>query len=465
MKIYDTRLRKKITLLPQDGKCVRMYTCGPTVYNYVHIGNLRTFIFEDLLRRAIKLSGFDVFQVMNLTDVDDKTIKGALEANLSLDAFTKKYKDAFFEDIDTLFIERAEAYPAATDHIEGMIKLIQILIAKKIAYLATDGNVFFHIDAFPEYGSLSHLKRENLQIGASNRVNQDEYDKESVCDFVLWKAYDQERDGNIAWESPWGMGRPGWHIECSAMAMHYLGESFDLHTGAVDNCFPHHENEIAQSEAATGKPFALHWMHSEHLIVEGRKMAKSLGNFYTLRDLKDRGYTGRSIRMLLISTHYRQKLNFTFDALDGAKNSLDRIDAFRIRLKEIKQQDGVSIKARLMAAQERFKEFIQDDLNISGALSVLFDLIREVNAHCDALKLSKRESEDCIRLLNHFDTILGTLQNESYEIPEELIKALEEREKARALKDFKTADSMRAKIIDGGYIIEDSISGPRLKKV
>ena len=298
-KIYNTMSRAKEELVPLDGKHVRMYTCGPTVYNYAHIGNFRAYMFEDLLRRYIKFCGFGVTQVQNLTDVDDKTIRSSIEQGMALKEYTKKYIDAFFDDLAKLNIEPAEHYPAATDYISDMIALIETLMEKGYAYQSDDGSVYYSIDKFEEYGKLAHLDREGMQSGA--RVAQDEYDKDNAADFALWKAYVPE-DGDVAWDSPWGRGRPGWHIECSAMSMNLLGESFDIHTGGVDNIFPHHEDEIAQSEAATGKTYSKYWMHCGYLIVDGKKMSKSLGNFYTLREILDMGYTGLrgSLRTALV---------------------------------------------------------------------------------------------------------------------------------------------------------------------
>ena len=335
LKFYNTALRQKETFVPLEGRHVRMYTCGPTVYNFAHIGNFRTYVFEDLLRRTLKFFGYQVTQVMNLTDVDDKTIKGAIANKVSLDAFTEPFKEAFFEDLKTLRIEPVEHYPAATDYIPEMIAMIEELLQKGIAYAGGDGSIYYAIQKFPRYGCLSHLHLEELQAGASERVANDEYEKDNVADFVLWKSYDPERDGEIYWESPFGPGRPGWHLECSAMAMKILGETIDIHVGGIDNMFPHHENEIAQSEACSGKPFVKLWMHAEHLVVDHKKMSKSLGNFYTLRDLLAKGYTGTQVRYLLLQTHYKTQLNFTFQGLDGAKSALQRLNDFIQRLNEI----------------------------------------------------------------------------------------------------------------------------------
>jgi cysteinyl-tRNA synthetase len=344
IKLYNTESRQKEEIAPLDGRVIRMYTCGPTVYNFAHIGNFRTYVFEDLLRRTIKFFGFPIKQVMNLTDIDDKTIKGAIENKISLDAFTKPFKEAFFEDLKTLGIEKVEHYPEATQYVPEMIAMIQKLLDKGIAYVGHDLSIYFAIAKFPSYGRLSHLQLDTLQAGASNRVSLDEYDKENASDFALWKSYDPERDGEIYWESPFGKGRPGWHIECSAMAIKLLGESIDIHVGGVDNMFPHHENEIAQSEACTCRQFVKHWLHSEHLLVDHKKMSKSLGNFYTLRDLLQKGYTGPQIRYLLMQTHYRTQLNFTLEGLSGAASTLERISDFIRRMEGIrKEKIGVAL--------------------------------------------------------------------------------------------------------------------------
>jgi len=335
LKLYNTASRQKETLVPLYDWHVKLYTCGPTVYHFVHIGNFRTFIFEDLLRRVIKFFGFKLTHVMNLTDVDDKTIKGAIAKGVKLDEFTEPYKKAFFEDLEILHIEKAEFYPAATAYIQEMIGMIQVLLDKDVAYKGGDGSVYFSINKFPHYGCLSHLNLDELKTGASERVVSDEYEKDHAADFVLWKHYEAERDGKIFWESPFGPGRPGWHLECSCMAIELLGETIDIHVGGVDNMFPHHENEIAQSEAYSGKTFAKIWMHAEHLLVDGKKMSKSLGNFYTLRDLLDQGFNGQQIRYLLLQTHYKTQLNFTFQGLEAAKSSLQRLHDFIQRLNEM----------------------------------------------------------------------------------------------------------------------------------
>lgn len=465
LTFFNTLRREKEPFRPEHGNEVRIYTCGPTVYNYAHIGNFRTYVFEDLLRRTLKFFGLKVLQVMNLTDVDDKTIKGALKEGVSLDDFTRRYKEAFFQDIDTLGIERAEHYPAATDYIPQMVEMIQTLIDKGFAYQGGDGSIYYSISHFPQYGCLSHFKLDDLQSGASERVAADEYDKDNAADFVLWKAHDPERDGNIYWESPYGPGRPGWHLECSAMAMGLLGTTLDIHMGGVDNIFPHHENEIAQSEACSNKPFVRFWIHAEHLIVDGKKMSKSLGNFYTLRDLLEKGYSGTEVRYMLLQTHYRTQLNFTMEELRAVRASLQRLNAFVQRMQGVSAPDGSGkVEACLQWAYERFATALADDLNISAALAAVFDMVREVNSLDDAHELSREEAEQVIKVLERFNTVLGVLDFESRQqpIPDEIDAALQERENARKTRDWARADQLRDFIIDSGYVIEDTPTGPRV---
>jgi cysteinyl-tRNA synthetase len=467
LKLYNTESRQLEKIIPLEDRIIRMYTCGPTVYNFAHIGNFRTYVFEDLLRRTLKLFGFKVIQAMNLTDVDDKTIKGALENKVSLSEFTSPYIKAFFEDLQTLNIERVEFYPPATDYIPEMIKIIQGLLEKGIAYQGADGSIYYSVARFPSYGRLSHLHLNELKHGASERIALDEYEKESIADFVLWKIYDPQRDGQIYWESPFGKGRPGWHIECSAMAMKLLGESIDIHVGGVDNIFPHHENEIAQSEAFSCKHFVRYWLHSEHLLVDHKKMSKKLGNFYTLRDLLQKGYTGPQIRYMLLQTHYRTQLNFTFAGLDAAKSTLERLSDFILRLKEISgDQKENTVGPLIRKTLYLFKHALGDDLNISQALSALFDMVREVNTLCNQNKIGKEQATDILYFLDHIDAVLGVLPLASFEprLPKELEEALEKRQKARAEKRWKEADEWRDFILARGYLIEDTLSGARLKK-
>jgi len=461
--IYNTMSRRQEELQPLEPNHVRMYTCGPTVYNYAHIGNFRAYIFEDLLRRYIRFKGYQITQVMNLTDVDDKTIRESRETGLPLKEYTKKYVDAFFEDIKTLRIEKAEYYPAATDHIGNMIAMIMTLMEKGYAYQSDDGSVYFSITKFEEYGKLAHLDKSGLQAGA--RCDQDEYDKEDLGDFALWKAW-TEADGDVAWPSPWGKGRPGWHIECSAMSIKYLGESFDIHTGGIDNIFPHHEDEIAQSEAATGKPFSKYWMHCAHLVVEGRKMSKSLGNFYTLRDLLDKGYTGREIRYVLIASHYRKALDFSFSALDAARAALSRIDEFVARVKECAPENTTSTPLPEWAGMARtaFIESLDDDLNISGAIAAIFDLIRTGHKAMDNHELSEGEAEAILMLMSEFDQVLVFLEAPDDEADPEVIAMMDLRLKAREQKNWTEADRLRDEILARGWIIKDTPEGQKLKR-
>lgn len=472
LKVYNTESRQKEVVQPLKDNHIRMYTCGPTVYNYAHIGNFRTYVFEDLLRRTIKYFGMEITQVMNLTDVDDKTIKGAIQNNVTLDEFTKTFKDAFFEDLKTLNIEPVEHYPAATDYIKEMIVMIEGLIAEGVAYQGGDGSIYFAINKFPRYGCLSHIHLDELQTGASKRVNADEYEKDHVADFVLWKSYDASRDGKIFWESPFGPGRPGWHLECSAMAMNILGDEIDIHVGGIDNMFPHHENEIAQSEAYSHKRFSKLWMHSEHLVVDGKKMSKSLGNFFSLRDLLNKGFTGREVRYMLLQAHYKTQLNFTFTGLSSVSQTLRRLDDFVNRLLTLKnlkipnEYKANNLKIILDKAKEEFKAGLADDLNIAVSLATLFDLMREVNTLYDKEMLSTNDALLIIDLLKDFDTVLGIFSFEPQEevIPVELQEALEKRIQARKDKDFKLSDILRDQIAKAGYIIEDTAHGPRLKK-
>lgn len=466
VKLFNTASRQKEAVVPLEEGHVRIYTCGPTVYHYAHIGNFRTYIFEDLLRRTLKFFGFRVTQVMNITDVDDKTIRGAIAKGVSLDAFTKPYKEAFFEDLDHLKIQRAEKYPEATAYIPDMIKMIEQLIEKGVAYKSSDGSVYFAISKFPHYGCLSHLKMDELEAGASDRVSSDEYDKESVSDFVLWKGLDKARDGDIYWESPFGPGRPGWHLECSAMAMKLLGETLDIHCGGVDNMFPHHENEIAQSEACSGKTFSKLWLHSEHLIVDGKKMSKSLGNFYTLRDLLDKDFSGNEVRYLLLQTHYKTQLNFTLEGLKGARTAIGRLNDFAHRMKIQKGEGQGLVEPILEKTFDAFATALADDLNISAALGALFDMVREINTLCDENKVSEDEASQVIDLLHRFNEVLDVLTFESKEeIPEELLQALQQRIEARKAKEWSKADELRDFISSKGYVIEDTPAGSMLKKV
>jgi cysteinyl-tRNA synthetase len=463
MNIHNTLTQQLEEVVPLEGKTLRLYTCGPTVYNYAHIGNFRAYIFEDLLRRCIKYSGFEVVQVMNLTDVDDKTIAGAIKAGVSLDAFTRPYKTAFFDDLKVLNIEPAEHYPAATDHVPEMIAMIRTLLDKGHAYQSDEGSIYFSVSSFPGYGKLAHLDMAGLRPGA--RVHQDEYEKENVADFALWKAWD-EKDGEVAWDSPWGRGRPGWHIECSAMATKYLGESFDMHTGGVDNIFPHHEDEIAQSEGASGKPYVRYWLHCAHLVVDGRKMSKSLGNFYTLRDVISRGFSGREVRYVLMAGHYRQALNFSFDALTAARSALQRLDEFQDRLKPVAADDpgGRDLPDWASIMKARFEAGLADDLNISESLGALFDLVHAGNRAMDAHTLTPAQAATVLQLWGEFDRVLGFLVKPAETIPQDALDLLELRQQARQSKNWAEADRVRQELAALGWVIQDTPQGPKLKR-
>ncbi len=463
IRIFNTLTRQKEDFQPIEAGKVRMYTCGPTVYDYAHIGNFRAFLFEDLLKRWLQHQGFKVTHIMNLTDIDDKTIKGSQKQQKPLKEYTDFYVKAFFEDIAKLNIEPANVYPRATEHIPEMVNIIQTLIQKGIAYRGEDNSIYFAISKFPNYGKLSHIKTQELKAGA--RVKQDEYAKEEAQDFALWKAYTPE-DGDVFWETELGKGRPGWHIECSAMSMKYLGETFDIHCGGIDNMFPHHENEVAQSEAATGKIFVNYWMHNEHLLVEGKKMSKRFGNFYTLRDLLQKNCDPLAIRYLLLSTHYRQQFNFTFEGLNAAKSAIERLANLQRRLQDANgTPSGETLTQLIKAVQAGFGEAMDDDLNISVALAALFDFVREINNLLDANALSKDEAAKVTQLIADFDTVLGVIPKTTEEtLPKEAEELIKKREEARKAKDWKTADEIRQKLKAMGITVEDTQQGIRWKR-
>jgi cysteinyl-tRNA synthetase len=447
---------------------IRLYTCGPTVYGQAHIGNLRAFLFEDILRRALRYLGYRVTQVMNITDVDDKVIKGAREAGESLDEFTQPFIDAFFRDLDTLHVERAEEYPRATRHIPEMIDLVQRLIENGYAY-ESDGSVFFRIAADDDYGRLSGV--DLTQVRQGERVADDEYEKEDVRDFVLWKG---AKPDEPSWDSPWGPGRPGWHIECSAMGMRYLGETFDIHSGGVDNIFPHHENEIAQSESATGKEFVRHWLHAEHLIVDGEKMSKSLGNQYTLPELVERGYDPRAIRYLYLSVHYRKKLNFTFQSLGDAEGALRRIDEMWFRLAHAKESEETesALEEPVHRLEREFKAALADDLNTSEALGALFVFVKQVNVAIEEGRLASGDRQLVHEVLARVDRVLGVLDPEEWErdggggalSDEEVEELVVQRTRAREEGDFARADEIRGRLTEAGIAVEDTPDGARWKR-
>lgn len=466
VSLFNTASRTAETFIPLDpaGRTVKMYTCGPTVYNYAHIGNFRAYIFEDLLQRHLEARGYHVDRVMNLTDVDDKTIAGCRKAGIPLEEFTARYKTAFFEDLATLRIKSANHYPAATapEHIARMIEMILHLQAQEIAYQAEDGSVYFRIARFPKYGCLAHLNLEELR--PSGRIQNDEYEKESIGDFALWKAW-QEEDGEVFWESPWGRGRPGWHIECSAMATALLGPQLDIHCGGVDNIFPHHEAEIAQSECVTGLEFARYWLHCAHLMVDGQKMSKSAGNFYTLRDLLERGYSGREIRYALLSVHYRLPLNFTLPGLDAARAALGRLDAWVERLTTYSAGSEADAATEVTTGpSEDFLNALDEDLNISGALGRLFDWLRDTNRAMDSGELSTGGAARTLLEFERLNTILS-LAPDRAAVPAEVLALVEERQSARTAKDWARSDVLRDAIAGHGWTVKDTKQGPQLTKI
>jgi len=464
LEFYNTLTRKQEAFVPIREGQVRMYTCGPTVYNYAHIGNYRAYVFEDLLRRFLKYKGYDVVQVMNITDVDDKIIKGATDEQVALREFTRPYKQAFFDDLNTLRIAAAEHYPEATGHIDAMVDLVRKLVDKGYGYQAEDQSIYYSVDKFQEYGKLANLDPD--QMRRAKRVADDDYDKESLRDFVLWKAW-KPTDGDIYWETELGKGRPGWHIECSTMSMKYLGEHFDIHTGGVDNIFPHHENEIAQSEAATGTHFVNYWLHCEHLIVEGQKMSKSLGNFYTLPDILARGYPPEVIRFALLGTHYRQKLNFTWEKLAEAGAAIDRLRSVVRRLEQVAGEAPAATPDLLSRTDEQFEAALDDDLNIAEALGVVFSLVKELNTRLDHQDLAPVFARAALAHLRQYDDMLAVLEPSDggqEAVPEAIRRLVAEREQARAARDFETADRLRDKIQAAGYDIEDTPAGSILKR-
>jgi cysteinyl-tRNA synthetase len=463
LRFYNTLTQSLEEFRPLDGETVRMYTCGPTVYHYVHIGNFRTFTFQDVLRRVLRMRGWKLFHVMNITDVDDKIIRNAMAEGKSLKEYTERYTQAFLEDAARLRLEKPEKLVFATDHIEDMVAAIQRLAEKHHTY-SSEGSTYFRIASFPEYGKLSHTNFTGNVAGA--RVDVDEYEKADARDFVLWKA---RKPGEPCWETPIGAGRPGWHIECSVMAMKYLGETIDIHTGGVDLVFPHHENEIAQSECITGKTFARFWLHAEHLMVEGQKMSKSLGNFYTLRDVLDKGYAPEAIRYLLISAPYRKQLNFTFDGLKAAAAAIERLRNFGTRLKTERFGEGLDEEQETRAAQAlaAYHEGLDDDLNTADALGAVFEFIRQTNIAMDQGRFLSGNRQGAQRLLDDFDRVFDVLRPSLQEgaLADEEVEALiRERTEAKKARDFARADRIRAELLEKGILVEDTRDGVRWKR-
>ena len=466
LKLFNTLTRKKEIFKPLKNKEVRLYTCGPTTYDFAHIGNFRTYAWQDILKRWLVYRGFKVRHAMNLTDVDDKTIKGAIKEGISLKEFTERYSKAFFEDMKTLNIIPANVFPRATGHIKEMVGMIKILMKKGFAYKTNDG-IYFDISKFKNYGKLSKLKIKELKAGA--RIRTDLYTKEEAQDFALWKFWDQD-DGNVFWDTQIGKGRPGWHIECSVMSMKYLGRTFDIHTGGIDLTFPHHENEIAQSEATTGKKFVNYWLHGEHLLVDGQKMSKSLGNFYTLRDVLNKGYDAKVIRYLLLSTNFKHQLNFTFQSLDAAKNTVDGLFNFLNRLKDVKSnKSNPRIKGLVKKVQKEFNDAMDDNLNTNNALASLFKFINKINVLIDSNAVGKSDAKSVMNAILDFDKVLGLdLKSALKEktLPEDVERLIGEREEARDKGDYKTADEIRNRLKEEfGITIEDTKKGVKWKRL
>jgi cysteinyl-tRNA synthetase len=461
ISLHNSMTRAVEELKPLAPPRVSLYVCGPTIYNYGHIGNFRTYVAVDLLRRTLKHFGYTVDHVMQFTDVDDKTIKGARDKGVPLREFTTTFRNAFLEDAKTLHIETPERTPNATDHIPKMVELIAKLVDKGAAYASDDGSVYFRIASFPRYGCLCHLDLQNLVAGA--RVSQDEYEKEGVGDFVLWKKW-TPADGDVGWDSPWGRGRPGWHIECSALSMEHLGPEIDIHGGGTDLRFPHHENEIAQSEAATGLTFVRSWFHVEHLLVDGQKMSKSLGNMYTVRDVLAKGFTGRELRYALLSgAHYSKNLNFTWQGMDDAKTALARIDEWRKRLRG--PADGSKETATAFSLADNFRAAIDralaHDLNINDALGHLFQLIRETNKLLDAGQLTPAQARALEAAYSGFDAVTG-LGEPSRSVPADVQSLADQRAAARKAKDFAASDTLRKQIEALGWKVKDTPKGQEL---
>jgi cysteinyl-tRNA synthetase len=463
LRFYNTLTQQVEPFSPLHGNTVRMYTCGPTVYNYVHIGNLRTFTFQDILRRWLQYRGYQLDHVMNITDVDDKIIRNATAEHKPLEEYTEKYTQAFLEDTAALRLERPERMVKATKHIPDMVQAIEELGARGYTY-QSDGSVYYRISKFPDYGKLSHNDFSGIRAGA--RVDVDEYDKANARDFVLWKA---PKDGEPFWESEIGPGRPGWHIECSVMAMKYLGETLDIHAGGVDLIFPHHENEIAQSEALTSKPFVRFWLHSEFLNIEAQKMSKSAGNFYTLRDLMGMGYEPEVVRYLLASVPYRKKLNFTTDGLKAAATAIERLRNFKLRLETDKFPEGANEKIvqRTGTALRQFEESLDDDLNTAEALAAVFEFIRDANTAMDSGEFRQGNTGPALDLLKRFDKVFAVLEvtrKEAGISDAEVERLIADRAQAKKNRDFARSDQIRQELLDAGVVLEDTKEGARWKR-
>jgi len=449
LKLYNILTRKKQLFKPLKDKMVGLYACGPTVYNYAHIGNLRTYIFEDILKRALEFNGYEVKYVMNITDVEDKIIRDSKKAKKNILDFVKPYEKAFFEDLKKLNIEKAYKYPKATQHIKEMIKIISALLRRGLAY-KVNNSIYFDIFKFKSYGKLSGLKSRELKVGA--RVDVDEYGKADAEDFVLWKAAKADEP---SWNAPFGKGRPGWHIECSAMSMKYLGETFDIHAGAVDLIFPHHENEIAQSEGVTGKPFVKYFIEGEHLLVDSKKMSKSFGNIHTLKNIEVKGFDPLAFRYLILTAHYRSKLNFTWKSLEAAQNALKKLRESVLEIQK-EAEKSIVLKNDFNKYQDKFLSHVNNDLEMPCALALLWDII----------KSEKLTAKTKYNLIIDFDKIFGlNLSKIKIEkIPPPVLKLVKEREKYRQEKNFTKSDELRQKIESLGWLVEDTIKGPKTKQ-
>jgi cysteinyl-tRNA synthetase len=461
VRLHNTMTGQLEEFAPIERGDVRMYTCGPTVHDFAHIGNFRTFLFEDLLRRVLLQQGYRVTQVMNLTDVEDRIIKKAADRGETIDEFTEPFIEAFFQDLDTLRIQRAEHYPRATQHIFEMVSLIEVLNEKGHTYVS-DGSTYFKISTFPRYGALAHLDASGLRAGA--RVDVDDYGKDDPRDFVLWKS---RKPGEQSWDTPLGPGRPGWHIECSAMSMKYLGESFDIHTGGVDNIFPHHENEIAQSEAATGKPFVRYWLHAQHLQdAVGEKMSKRLKNFSTLRDLLAEGYQPRAIRYaLLTGAHYRSPLAFSPDLLKAAESAIKRLDEFAVRLGQLPSPLAGEGQGGGLSVRERWDSALRDDLNLPAAVGHLFEFIKGFNPRLESGQATAEERATAMAMLRHADHILDVVQFPEAALDAEVERLIAERQVARDRKDFARSDAIRQQLLAMGIQLDDTREGTRWKRM
>ncbi|MBT6518072.1 MAG: cysteine--tRNA ligase [Candidatus Marinimicrobia bacterium] len=460
LQFYNTLKREKEIFQPIEKGKVGLYTCGPTVYDYAHIGNFRTFMFEDLLKRWLLHLRYDVKHVMNITDVDDKTIKKAKQMKVSLSRITDKYTQYFMEDLKWLKMIPADIYPTATESIPKMISMIERLLEKGFAYREDDGSVYFNISSFPNYGRLTQINISEQRTG--DRVMEDEYDKDVPQDFALWKGW-KEEDGEVVWDAPWGRGRPGWHIECSAMSSESLGDNFDIHCGGVDNMFPHHENEIAQSQCAADQPFVNFWLHSEFLMLDGGKMSKSLGNYYRISALKELGFTAESIRYQLLAGHYRSKITFSIDKKHEGDKVVQRLSDFYTRLQKMNANE--SSIGSMPEAYSKFRDRMNDDLDSPQALAVFFDWMKTVNGKIDKNVITDSELGEAWEFLVAFDSVFGFIQNQDFEIPNKINLLLKKRQKARDEDNWVESDLIREQLKEKGWIVDDTTDGQNLKKV